>query len=296
MSESTQDVSLALILHQGQMIRTWGRVFAKSFLPFVRNGQNPEKFQSLASIIPAPADELVTAYADWSGAPGQYPDSLPPHMFCQWSLAPAIQVIEQSRYNVAEVVNQGVTMRMHGPLPRDQSLVVRASLESLKETEGRADLAVKVVTGTRETPKLVEAILHVAFMLDSPSRRSAAVRALKPAPDSEWDNVGSWQAGPKDGFHFAVLTGDFNPIHWLESAGKKSPFGRTVLQGLGMLARTYEQLKGHIEFKEIDVRFQRPVPLPSGNLHVEYAPALNGGHVIRLVDENRRVRLSGHCR
>lgn len=278
------------------MIRAWSRVYAKSFFPFMRREENPRRFRPLKTVIPAPDNALVTAYTEWCGATGRYARDIPPHMFCQWGLPLVLSVIEQSRYDVTGIINQGLCMRVFGELPRDQELVACAELESMEESHGRANLKVKVVTGTRSQPRLVEALLHSTFILSANPGRSGMNRSIKPALDASWESAGSWRAEPDDGFQFALLTGDFNPIHWVESAGKKSPFGSTVLQGFGAFARSYERLSAVRPLREIEVQFQRPVLLPSSELNVEFARTESDWSVLRLFDGNRRVRLSGRFR
>ena len=261
----------------------------------MHNETNPNAFVPLTAEIPAPDPALVAAYADWCGAGARYGAFIPPHMFCQWGLPLAIRVIEQSRYDVAAIINQGVRMSVHGPLPLGQTLLTRTDIVSLEEDDTRANLAVRMVTGTHAQPTLVEAVMYSTFLLAPGRSRNAMLRSVKVA-DAEWQHAGRWEAVAGDGFRFALLTGDFNPIHWMESAGKKSPFGGTVLQGFGALARSYERLREQHEIREIEVQFQRPVLMPSGPLDVEYTALDEGGYALRLRDADQRVRLSGRFR
>lgn len=277
------------------MLRTWGRVYAKALLPFMHHESNPTTFEPLTAEIPAPDAALVAAYAEWCGAGDRYGPFIPPHMFCQWGLPQAIRVIEQSRYDVAAIINQGVRMCVHGPLPQGRTLLTHTEIVSLEEDETRASLAVRMITGTRAQPELVEAVMYSTFLLAPGRNRNGLLRSAKVA-DAQWQQAGRWQAVAGDGFRFALLTGDFNPIHWMESAGKKSPFGGTVLQGFGALARSYECLRAQHEIAEIEVQFQRPVLMPSGLLDVEYTPQGEGWFALRLRDGDQRVRLSGRFR
>lgn len=289
-------MSVALMLQHGPMIRTWLRLFAKSL--FARYWPAPDTtgYRPVTETIDPPARYLVSAYKTWCGIRHSDPAVIPPHLFCQWGLSPALRMFSQSPYNLAEVINQGVSMRINGPLPAGQRLRIRASLESIQETGGVTLVSVRITTGTVDEPELVVAILHSAFLKAGASQRAALSKSFKPAAKS-WAFSGHWQARPDDGLKFALLTGDFNPIHWLDSAGRKSPFGRTVLQGLGMFARTYEQLAQQTEIREIEVRFQRPVPLPSGVLAVETSPAAEAGwQVVRLVDAGSRACMTGKFR
>lgn len=277
------------------MLRTWGRVYAKALLPFMHNESNPSHFEPITAEMAAPDPALVAAYADWCGAGDRYGPFIPPHMFCQWGLPQAIRVIEQSRYDIAAIINQGVRMSVHGPLPQGQTLLTHTSMLSLDEDEHRANLAVRMVTGTREQPELIEAVMYSTFLLAPGRSRNGIQRSVKVA-EAQWQPAGCWQAVAGDGFRFALITGDFNPIHWMESAGKKSPFGGTVLQGFGAFARSYECLRAQCDIREIEVQFQRPVLMPSGPLTVEYTPLDEGWFALRLRDGEQRVRLSGRFR
>lgn len=278
------------------MIRAWSRVFARSLLPFMRHEANPQRFRAQSTLVPTPDDVLVSAYVDWSGGGERYHDSIPPHMFCQWGMPLALSVVEQSRYDVTGIINQGLSMRVHGELPRGTDLLAQAELIAMEERSGRANLSVRVTTGTSSRPNLVETVLHTMFILAPAGGRQGMTRGFRAAPGVRWEAAGSWQACPDDGLNFALLTGDFNPIHWVESAGKKSPFGSTVLQGMGAFARSFECLRESRPIRDIEVQFQRPVLLPSGELRVEYTAADAGWQLLRLVDTDRRARLSGRFR
>lgn len=287
---------VALMLQHGPMIRTWLRLFFRSLVSRYRPARVAAGYRPMAGVIDPPAAYLVNAYKTWSGAATDDDGHLPPHLFCQWGLEPALRMFEQSPYNLAEVINQGVSMRVNGPLPMGERLRIRVSLESIRETGGATLVDMRIATGTRDDPERVVAILHSAFLKPGGSQRAAMTKPFRPA-GKLWQAAGSWRAEAGDGLQFALLTGDFNPIHWLESAGRKSPFGRTVLQGLGMFARTYEVLARQGAVREIEVRFQRPVPLPSDSLCVEHAPAeYDGWQVVRLTDTDGRSSLTGRFR
>ena len=283
---------VALMLQHGPMIRTWLRLLVKSMLARYLPAGKAGAYRPVAETIDAPARYLVSAYEDWCGMPHD-PATVPAHLFSQWGLSPALRIFEQSPYNLAEVINQGVSMQINGPLPSGQRLRIRASVESIRETGGVTQVSVRIATGTMDAPELVVAILHSAFLNTNGSQKAAVSRPFK-ASGKTWDASGAWRTEAGDGLQFALLTGDFNPIHWLDSAGRKSPFGQTVLQGLGMFSRTFEQLRRLGPLDGIEVRFLRPVLLPSGELTVETATdPEEGWRVVRVIDADQKVCLSG---
>jgi len=243
--------------------------------------------------IAPPAKSLVKRYIAWCGAEGRYAKDLPPHMVSQWGLPLVGKLLLQLPYRLTSVINQGVTLTVNGPLPRGVPLRVKASLQSVEEVAGRAKVVVAISTGTTQQDNLVEALLHMCFIL--PGKRPPKSEQARP-PEPQWQNVGSWQADERDGLRFSLLTGDFNPIHWCSPLARRSVFKGKVLHGFGSLVRSYEALQPGV-FNRIDVRFVKPVPLPSGPLQVELAPAdATDSFPLRLTSAGGSVvHFIGHC-
>jgi len=271
------------------MLSAIGRIALGAAVPLGRPSTNPTDFLDEHKIISAPAEELVNRYAAWSGTPDGYPLTLPPHMIAQWSIPLATRILRQARYNLATIINQGVTLRINGELPRGVPLQLGASIVRLEESNGRARVTVSLTTGTATDPTIIEAVLDSTFPLGISSRKQ---RKSRPDDEDEWDTIGHWQASKDDGLKFAILTGDFNPIHWVGIAGKLSPFKTTVLQGFGVMARTFEVLNRTDPVDFVDVRFLKPVTLPSPAVTVQVQPSTHSSRM-RLIGPDAQVHLIG---
>jgi len=275
------------------MLRAMGRMALQGALPGRLPARNPTTFLPATMTIPAPSTKLIRSYANWSGAGEGYANALPPHLFSQWALPALVQVLEQTRYRLASIINQGLTMRVNGELPAGQPLIVSARLASLEELNNRARIAVEITSGPATQPDAVVGTMHVSFILGRQDKRAG--RDAEPPLD--WRTLGQWQASGDDGFRFALLTGDFNPIHWIGLAGRLSPFKQKVLHGFGMFVRSFEVLAKGGAIPEIDVRFLKPVPLPSLSLRVQDADAAgSGGRPLRLVGAGGELHMAGHYR
>jgi hypothetical protein len=292
-------MTLGLLRHHGPMLRTMARILLASALPGRRRnagGAGSSSASASAAIlrtIAPPPTALVERYIAWSGAAGRYRRELPPHMVSQWSTPLVGELLLKLPYRLTRVINQGVTLKVNGPLPRGVPLVLSASVQSIEEADGRAKVTVLIVTGTAQQAALVETQLHLSFILPGP-RPAKAPRAEAHEPD--WQTVGSWQARADDGLQFALLTGDFNPIHWCGPIARRSVFGGKVLHGFGSLVRSYEALpEGNC--REIDIRFLRAVPLPCSALRVQHSgPDTGGIRALRLADSRGTVHLTGRYR
>jgi hypothetical protein len=224
-------------------------------------------WQTLAPInevINAPSQDLIEHYIQWSAAePSKYQDSIPPHMVSQWGLSFATRLLLQTHYPLSQVINQGVSLKIHGKLPRTENLMIQAKIAQVDERNGLARVSVQITTGTIAEPELVEALLHMAFILPHFEK----IKRSETSDTKRWHTLGEWSTRSDDGLKFALLTGDFNPIHWITPLAKLSNFGQKVLHGFGVFARSFEFLPQPIQ--QIDVLFLKPVKLPSEHNRVE---------------------------
>ena len=300
-------VPYGLLRHQAPMLLTGARVVGHTILnalvPASKPGAAPDggmaaRIAPVVRTIAAPAQELVEQYLAWAGASLSYEGLLPPHMVSQWSLPLVAELLLRMPYRLTSVINQGVSLRVCGPLPRNVPLHLRAAVEQIEHTPGRIKVVVAVSTGTAEQPSLVEARLHMSFLLPGP-RAPKAVQERGPEPN--WITAGLWHADARDGLRFALLTGDFNPIHWCGPLARRSVFRGMVLHGFGSFVRSYEVLAQQgVRFDEIDVRFIKPVALPCTALSVQVAPEsaadAEGWRALRLAGGGDAVHLAGRLR
>lgn len=298
MTMTVDAIPYGLLRHQGAMLATTARMLLQAAGHALR-APDPLSAQARAAApsrrrIAAPPAQLVDQYIRWCGAAGRYAGELPPHMVSQWSLPLVSELLMQLPYRLTGIINQGVSMTVHAPLPRATPLMLSAAVEQIDHADGWAKIVVAVVTGTARQDRLVEARLHLRVRL--PGARSARKPPPR-APDPAWQTAGTWRADASDGLRFSLLTGDFNPIHWCGPLARRSVFGAKVLHGFGSLARSYETLApGSVH--ELDVRFLRPVALPCLALSVQLAPEADadGWRALRLVGASDTVHLAGRLR
>lgn len=224
-----------------------------------------------ATVAP-PSRALVRDYVlENGGAPGDWGDELPPHLFAQFGIPLAMRVIAGLPYPVQRTLNAGCAWRKHAPLPSGAPLDVRARLESLEADGSRAKASVAIVAGTASAPRALEAEMRVYIPLSRkrPSaKRTGEPKRQAPSVPADAKLLGQLSLGAGAGAAFAALTGDFNPIHWLWPAARLAGFKSCILQGFAMHARAVERLGASLpggvrSLAGADVKFARPLPLPA---------------------------------
>lgn len=258
--------------------------------PLTRSRRVPPPSELIETTVAPASRALVDDYIAWSGAPAsRYRDVLPPHFCSHWAMPMLARLGGKAPYNMLNVLNQGAHLQIKAPLPRDVPLQLRGSLQSVSNDGKRVRIHSRVVAGTAAMPD--------AFILDSvaavPLKRSEARKPVEAEP--AFKTIGQWSASADEGVKFAKLTGDFNPIHTLPLLARRTRFRGCILHGFAGLARSFEVIQNSgIEIAELDIRFVKPLPLPSLDLEVQLAAIdADGWQPMRLRNRNGTVHLTG---
>ncbi|MCL4235806.1 MAG: hypothetical protein KJ042_14940, partial [Deltaproteobacteria bacterium] len=138
-------------------------------------------------------------------------------------------------------------------------------LEHVDDDGTRAIFHQRVVTGTDANPDALDCEIRAFVPLASRARGEKKEQPVVPAEARE---IAFRRIGPGAGFDFAVLTGDFNPLHWFGPYARAAGFKNVILHGFATFARAFEALAwgpgggDPFAIREIEARFTRPVVLP----------------------------------
>jgi len=157
-------------------------------------------------------------------------------------------------------------MEMNAPLSAASPLHLRANLEDIDDDGRRAVLHQRVITGTDTEPDALVCHLYSIVPL---KREGGGRKKERPRVPTDAREVTRWRLTPQTAWAFAVLTGDFNPVHWVPAYARAAGFKNTILHGFATLALSVEALN-KVRFAgnpdrlaAIDVRFTRPLVLPA---------------------------------
>ncbi|MCY7296958.1 MaoC/PaaZ C-terminal domain-containing protein [Alteromonas sp. a30] len=296
----SMNLPLSLLQYQGPMLKTLGSIALSSVLPKKRMKRNPEHIDDVHVVLPTPPPDLVNLYRRWctysvltenGNAPLESNQELPPHLFSQFALSICAKQLKQTRYKLSNILNQGVGLTVHHPIPMGEALHVTCKMLEIKEENNRARLHQELHIGTQNNPHCYTASFHTLFILGKSKkdkRHSPSIEGYR--------RVGKWIVAPNDGLNFALLTGDLNPIHWISFVAKMSPFKRKVLHGFGMFTRTIETLQASEAepIKSINVRFISPAFLNGQLVSVMLSEAKKEGERhLALIDQNGKALMLG---
>lgn len=214
------------------------------------------------------ADALVRDYIRHCGGDvGAYGATVPAHLFPQWGFPLLATTLRAVPYDLRKALNGGCRMEIRAPIPAGEPLLLEACLEDIDDNARRAVLKNRITTGTAGAPAALTAWMYVVVPLPG---RSGGSKKDKPTVPGTAQLLTPLRLTPRHGRDFAVLTGDFNPIHWLAPYARMAGFPSTILHGFATFAYAIEALNTHrfggdpTRLRTIDVKFTKPVVLPAG--------------------------------
>lgn len=223
----------------------------------------------LTATVKPPSPKLVADFVRWSGGdPKAWRGQIPPHLFPQWGFPLLGKTLDGIPWPIAKVLNQGCRITINGPLPAGEPLQVTARLDSIVEEERKIRLNQVITTGPASQPDALVADVYAVVPLPPKKDAPRGPRRERPTVPMEYREIGSFRAGKRAGWEFALLTGDFNPVHWLGFYARMAGFRNVILHGFATMAKATEcvvktRLSGDTsKLQSVDVRFVSPLVLP----------------------------------
>ena len=223
----------------------------------------------IVEICPARPSSLIDDYIRHVGGdPSGYRGTVPFHLFPQWAFPIFGKLLSDLPYDLTAVLNAGCSVQIREPLPTGVPLHLRGRLERVDADDRRVLLTQRIVTGTSEVPEalVVDQTAIVVFPRPKDAPAGKRERARIPADVRE---IGRFRAHARSGLEFAMLTGDFNPLHWIAPYARAFGHPSPILHGFSTMARAIEFMNRNLfagdvsRLREITVRFSRPLRLPA---------------------------------
>jgi len=265
-------VSKKYVFQQGDNIALLGRFLLQAAKHSIVKGSK-EAFQcpgpKLTADVKPRSAQLVRDYLMTVGArPESYEGRVPSHLFPQWGFPLIGGALRGVPYPVQKILNGGCRLQLLAPIPSGETLKCAAHLEGIDDNGRRAVLHTHFTTGTDSVAEAIVCDFYSIVPLGGGSGSDGAKKEKPRVPVSSRE-LERWRLTPADGMDFALLTGDFNPVHWMRTYARASGFKSTILHGFATMARAIEGvnqglLEGDVDaMATVDVRFTRPLVLPA---------------------------------
>lgn len=249
----------------------WGELFRLQVRRLLPKGPVPPMpGPDLEAIVPPRPARLIDDLIAWSGGDrAAWGDQLPFYLHPQWGFPLAVATLRGLPFPMSRALNVGCSATQHAPIARDAPLKLCARLDAIDQTDRRALLHQKLWTGPVHSPRSLEVDYQVLVPLPKPRGASRSERPERPRVPEDATEVARWSNEARAGLEFALLTGDFNPIHWIGPAARLAGFKSQILHGFGSAARTAEALIRHScdgapeRLEQLSMRFTHPLALPS---------------------------------
>jgi hypothetical protein len=256
------------LVQQRNMLLSLGNVALGSLFERLRpprQGESSLPGPEVWELVKAPSQELIEDFLRHVHASSAaYAGVVPPPLFPQWGLAVALRTLSGRGFPLVRLLNGGCRLQSNAALRRAEPLMVRARLESVTDDGRRAVLRQRIVTEQEGAPDALVAEVYGII----PNSKTRGPRNAKPALElpTEAQKIEDW-ALPRDaGLKFALLTGDFNPLHWLRPYARAMGFPGPILHGFDAMARAHAGLERVVAprtLRVLDLRFVRPIVLPT---------------------------------
>ncbi len=210
------------------------------------------------------ADYMANVGGDASSTRGM----VPAHLFPQWALPLVMASLGDLPWPLARAVNGGCHLRVHAPLVHGPALHTRVQLKGITDRERLTHVELGVRTMQPDVSDGLYATLRILIRKPTPKGPKLAQREPSRAP-VDAQEIGRSKLSSRAGWAFACLTGDFNPVHWVQPYARAMGFRGCILHGFATMARTMETatrslFAGDATYvRNFDCRFTRPVVLPA---------------------------------
>ncbi len=218
------------------------------------------KLTAVATPLP---DRLINDYVRHVGGTG-YRRTVPPHLAPQWFFPLTSRLLQGLPYPPREMLNGGCRFEIAGDLPRGEAFTIDAELVAVEESDARVLIKQRAATHTKTQRDALVAHFTIVF----PKKRSGRRKARATVPTSARE-IARLNIPARAGRDFALLTGDFNPIHTVPPIARAMGFSNVINHGFSTLARTYESVRRQIyrgqpaPFATFEARFTKPLILPA---------------------------------
>jgi hypothetical protein len=273
------DVSPLYILDQIDVLRAIGHAAIKGLTNNSSKDVNIEEllkreFPEYQEVVPPRSNKLIDDYLKFLRANvSAYKNEVPFHFFPQWSFSVVERALSDLPFNFIQVMNAGYKAEINSSIPRNEKIYVKAQLQKIELKNNILYFTTRIVSETQNAPEALVAYLTALLKLPKKDKVSSndkkAKSYLEYTVPFEAKEIARFNFPSNTGLNYSILSGDINPVHWLEPYAQMMGFKRIILHGFASSAFCIEAINNNLfagnvhRIKEVEIKFTKPLLLPA---------------------------------
>lgn len=273
------NVSPFFLIDQKDVLKTIGIAALEGIL---KQNQNTYSFESLltkefpeySEELEPRSNSLIDEYIKFlKGNLSAYKDYVPFHFFPQWAFPIIGRSLSDLPFSFIQIMNAGYKIQINSHIGRNQNIFVRSKLIKIEQKKNYFYFTIRIISETKNSPEALVAHLTTLIRLPKQEKKENKQESTKKTEDYsipfEAKEIASFQFSDKTGLDYAILTGDINPVHWLQFYAKFMGFKNVILHGFASSAFCIEAINNNLfsgnifKIKEWEVKFTKPLILPA---------------------------------
>ncbi len=271
------EVSPLYLFQQGDVLKAIAHAAIQGIMQSNQKQVNIEEllnkqFPEYQEVVPPRSNELIDDYIKFvRGNLNGYKKFIPFHFFPQWSFPIIERVLSDLPFNFIQIMNAGFRAEIRSQLPRNEKLYLKAQLQKIELKNNILYFTTKVITETSSSPESLIAYLTTLIRLpkkeDFKTKNSTSTQEF--TVPFEAKEIASFSFKSNTGLNYSLLSGDINPVHWLEPYAQMMGLKRVILHGFASAAFCIEAINNNLfagdvnKIHQLEVKFTKPLFLPA---------------------------------
>ncbi len=279
------------------MVAIYPRLLLGSKPALVPDGDTVPYIEARMDVVSTQPDKIsaynkVCGFSDSDYLPITYPHvlAMPLHL--------AILSQEAFPARVMGLVHIENTITRYGPIPNQEILSIRCFIEDHMDTRSGQVFEMNTVVSTQDSVVWEEVSTFLARRRGA--GKSGKTRKKIEDTFADFDTQGTissgWDAPAGIGRQYAMVSGDFNPIHLSEPSARVLGFPAAIAHGMWSLARSLAEIgKVTLGAKvRVSNSFKLPILLPTSVTFLQTANE-QGTRFLLTDHAGQKTHLSGFC-
>ncbi|MFN3603165.1 MAG: MaoC/PaaZ C-terminal domain-containing protein [Leptonema sp. (in: bacteria)] len=271
-------VSPLFLFEQKEVLKTLGiagfeGLTKKMHLKVSKEDLINREYPEYSEILEPRSNPLIDEYVKFvKGNLNAYKNIVPFHFFPQWAFPLIGKSLRDLPISFIQIMNAGFKVEIHNHIPRNEKLFVRSQLVKIEEKKNFLYFTVKIITETKSFKDALIAYLTTLIRLPK-EKKEVVVESKKTMDDFNIPfgskEIASFNFSNTTGLNYAILSGDLNPVHWIEPYAKLMGLKTIILHGFASASFCIEAIHQNLftgdvsKLKEVEVKFTKPLFLPA---------------------------------